>query len=113
MQDSAKASGIDLAQIKPTLRAAKLSAENTPNLSSSNNIPGPTREDVEAAREMSGADRMAFIQSMVDRLAARLKEEPNDIQGWKRLARAYQVLGELEKAGVAKRRIRELESRGN
>ncbi len=34
----------------------------------------------------------AFIQSMVDRLAARLKAQPDDPQGWARLIRAYGVL---------------------
>ena len=34
----------------------------------------------------------AFIQSMVDRLAARLKAQPDDPEGWARLIRAYGVL---------------------
>jgi cytochrome c-type biogenesis protein CcmH len=33
------------------------------------------------------------INQMVERLAARLKANPDDAQGWARLARAYQVLG--------------------
>jgi len=52
---------------------------------------------------------MAFIRSMVDGLAQRLQDNPNDLAGWKRLARAYQVLGESEKARAAKTRIKELE----
>ena len=35
----------------------------------------------------------AFINSMVDRLAARLKDNGKDLDGWMRLARAYKVLG--------------------
>ena len=63
--------------------------------------PGPTAADVEAAAEMSPEERMAFIRSMVDRLAIRLEEEPEDLDGWLRLARAYTVLGETGKAGEA------------
>lgn len=42
---------------------------------------------------MSPAEREAFIASMVDRLAARLKENGRDLEGWLRLARAYKVQG--------------------
>jgi cytochrome c-type biogenesis protein CcmH len=41
------------------------------------------------------------IQAMVEGLAARLKNNPNDAQGWQRLIRAYAVLGEKEKAREA------------
>jgi cytochrome c-type biogenesis protein CcmH len=66
--------------------------------------PGPTREDMKAAQEMSPEDRQAMIRSMVQRLADRLEENPNDKQGWIRLARAYEVLGEKEKAKKARER---------
>ncbi len=70
--------------------------------------PGPTQEDVKAAGEMSGEDRQAFIRSMVNRLAERLKSEPGDVEGWRRLARAYQVLGETEKAAEIEARLKAL-----
>ncbi len=60
--------------------------------------PGPNAADVEAAGQMSAADRAAFIRSMVARLAERLEAEPGDFQGWLRLARAYGVLGEAAQA---------------
>ena len=41
------------------------------------------------------------IAAMVDRLAARLKANPNDPAGWQRLIRAYAVLGEKDKAQSA------------
>ncbi len=63
--------------------------------------PGPSQEDVAAAAEMSNDQRQAFIRSMVDRLAARLEEEPDDLAGWLRLTRAYTVLGEREQAVAA------------
>ncbi|MDD9718140.1 c-type cytochrome biogenesis protein CcmI [Dinoroseobacter sp. PD6] len=70
--------------------------------------PGPSPEDVEAAEEMSGEDRAAFIRSMVEGLAARLAEEPGDLEGWLRLARAYTVLGNTEGATDAADKARAL-----
>lgn len=66
--------------------------------------PGPSQADVNAAAQMTDAERQAFIRSMVERLAERLKENPNDPEGWRRLARAYDVLGEKDKAEDARRR---------
>lgn len=51
---------------------------------------GPTEEDVAA---LSPADRAKMINSMVDRLATRLKANGRDLPGWLQLARAYKVLG--------------------
>lgn len=41
------------------------------------------------------------INQMVERLAARLKANPDDEQGWTRLARAYQVLGRTADSDAA------------
>ena len=57
---------------------------------------------------MSAEDRMAFIQSMVNRLAEKLEENPNDRTGWERLTRAYEVLGDTEKEQAAKARLEAL-----
>ncbi|WP_238367860.1 c-type cytochrome biogenesis protein CcmI [Mesobacterium pallidum] len=56
--------------------------------------PGPTAADVAAAADMTEEDRANFIRSMVSRLAARLEDEPEDLDGWMRLANAYNVLQE-------------------
>lgn len=42
-----------------------------------------------------------MINQMVDRLAARLKENPEDLAGWARLARAYKVQNRLDEAIAA------------
>ena len=39
-----------------------------------------------------------MIRGMVERLAARLEQQPDDKEGWARLAHAYDVLGETDKA---------------
>jgi cytochrome c-type biogenesis protein CcmH len=64
--------------------------------------PGPTNDAVAAASDMNEADRSAMIHKMVDRLAARLKQDSNDVEGWLRLARAYIVLNEPEKSRVVR-----------
>jgi len=61
---------------------------------------GPTDADVRDAQSMSDEDRQAMIQGMVDGLAARLEESPNDASGWARLIRARQVLGQTEQAAT-------------
>lgn len=60
--------------------------------------PGPTREDVEAAEEMSPEDRSDMIEIMVARLDERLRENPQDPEGWQRLVRSYLVLERRDEA---------------
>ena len=69
---------------------------------------GPTADDVAAAAEMTPDERMEMIRTMVEGLAARLEENPDDAQGWRRLARSYAVLGEPGKALDTLRRAVEL-----
>lgn len=64
--------------------------------------PGPTREQMAAVAGMSEGDRTVMIRGMVEGLAARLKDNGDDVQGWLRLARAYMVLGEPDKARSAR-----------
>ena len=45
---------------------------------------------------------LTLIEAMVDRLAERLKQNGNDVEGWLRLVRAYLVMGEREKAASAR-----------
>ncbi len=63
--------------------------------------PAPTKDNMAAASEMNQSERDAFIRSMVDRLADRLEDAPDDLEGWRRLANAYQVLGDTQKAREA------------
>ena len=41
------------------------------------------------------------IEGMVERLAARLKENPEDVEGWKLLGRSYSALGRFPEAAEA------------
>lgn len=49
----------------------------------------------------SGTPDNAQILQMVERLATRLKSNPNDLEGWARLARSYKVLGRMQEAQEA------------
>ena len=59
---------------------------------------GPDAQAMADAANMTEAERDEMIASMVERLEDRLVETPDDTDGWVRLARAYDVLGQNEKA---------------
>ena len=63
--------------------------------------PALSNDAMAAAKDMSEADRGAMIRGMVDRLATRLKQNGDDVEGWLRLVRAYMVMGERDKAASA------------
>lgn len=62
---------------------------------------GPSRDDVEAAAQMNAADRTAMIETMVAGLDERLRDNPADAEGWRRLVRSYSVLGRKDDARQA------------
>jgi cytochrome c-type biogenesis protein CcmH len=62
--------------------------------------PGPGPGPGQTLQGISPDDQ-ARIRSMVQGLAERLAENPDDEQGWRMLARSYQVLGQPEKAAEA------------
>ena len=72
------------------------------------NVPGPTAGQVQDAQSMSAEDQQAMIRSMVERLAGKLKDNPDDLTGWKRLAQAYRVLGDADGVAEAEAQIKRL-----
>ena len=105
INQAAKELGIDVATIKPTLEAQAIAIgvqkayDNAQTEKAA--APGPTTADVKAAMGMSKGDRSKMIRSMVERLAAKMKQNPKDKDGWIRLERAYRVLGETALANEA------------
>ena len=63
--------------------------------------PALSNDAVAAAKDMSETDRSAMIRSMVERLATRLKQNGDDVEGWLRLVKAYMVMGDADKARAA------------
>ena len=82
--------------IAPTLSDAGESENSTSDVSASG--PQPTDEDRAQMAALSPEERSDRIRSMVDGLAARLVDDPSDIEGWLRLAQSRTVLGEPEAA---------------
>ena len=62
---------------------------------------GPDADSIAAAADMTANDRQAMILSMVESLRDRLDKTPDDAEGWLRLARAYDVLGNRAAAFTA------------
>ncbi len=63
--------------------------------------PALSDQAAAAGQNMSEADRETMIRGMVERLATRLKQNGEDVDGWLRLVRAYVVMGDREKAKSA------------
>ena len=63
--------------------------------------PGPDESDMSAAAAMTPEDRQAMIEGMVSGLDQRLRENPEDPEGWVRLVRSYLVLGRQAEARSA------------
>lgn len=102
---AADEAGVDPATIQPTPSVAKLAKDaGLGGIAPS----GPSQEEIDAAQEMTADEQMEMIRSMVQRLADRLEENPEDYEGWMRLAQAYEVLGEVDKAAEARRRAAEI-----
>lgn len=60
--------------------------------------PALSDDAIAAAEGMSDAARDTMVRGMIDRLAARLEQNRDDVDGWLRLVRAYMVLGDRAKA---------------
>ena len=61
-------------------------------------LPALSAEVIAQAAEMSEEERRQMIEGMVDALRQRLQDAPDDLTGWQRLARAYDVLDRPEAA---------------
>ncbi len=95
-----------LAQAEPGAQAgprATPQSESAPQAGA----PALTPEQMQAVQQMSPEDRQQMIRGMVDGLAQRLEANPGDVDGWLRLARARQVLGENAAAAEALKRALE------
>lgn len=117
--DAAMKGGIMPVSVPPEMPGETRTAPSAPAAPGAGGLTGsiagdarPTQEDVAAVSEMAPADRMAFIRTMVDRLADKMQDNPDDVDGWLRLGRAYDVLGDTDDAkaafGNAKRRLEDI-----
>ena len=63
--------------------------------------PTARPDPAQAAPPQQPDQQAAMIRGMVDGLAARLKQDGSDLDGWVKLVRSYKVLGEEDKAQAA------------
>src|SRR6516162_1262876 len=63
--------------------------------------PAAAEGPIAAAPNAPNEQQSAMIKGMVERLAARLKQDGSDAEGWARLVRSYRVLDEPDKALAA------------
>lgn len=89
--ERALAAGIDLGARADALRRSGSSPASS----------GPTEADIAAAAEMTPDARQEMIVGMVSGLADSLKQQPDNLEGWKRLIRSYVVLGDVPAADAA------------
>ena len=82
-----------LAMVRANMRQAAEKAGIEPD-----NLPVLSEQTLAEAAQMSAEDRAQMIESMVEQLSQRLQENPQDVPGWQRLARAYEVLEQPEQA---------------
>jgi cytochrome c-type biogenesis protein CcmH len=85
----AKVAGVD-----PDIPAAPAAMPQPPNSQ-------PSREQQDAMAAMTPEQRQQAIRGMVEGLAAKTKDNPQDRAGWLRLANAWKVLGENANAADA------------
>lgn len=83
-------------------------ASQTPQAPPSGQLPSlaaapgnPTAEDIDAAEGMDAEGRKQMIMGMVDSLAGRLKDDPDNFEGWMRIIRSYMVLDQRQAAEAA------------
>lgn len=64
-------------------------------------LPGPSPDQIRDAARLSPSDQDAMARGMVERLEARLRASPNDVDRWIMLMRSRMTLGEPAKAAAA------------
>ncbi|MET0360263.1 MAG: tetratricopeptide repeat protein [Sphingobium sp.] len=65
-------------------------------------IPGPSREQMQAASSLPKGAQDQMIQGMVGGLEAKLRANPANVDGWIMLMRSRVTLGEMAKATAAR-----------
>ncbi|MFV3127414.1 c-type cytochrome biogenesis protein CcmI [Niveispirillum sp. KHB5.9] len=103
IHDAATSVGLDPIAITPSPKPAVNPPSQTPQPGGGDRAPALSPEQMQAMAGMDEADQKATINAMVDGLQAKLKDNPGDVDGWLRLARAREVQGDAEAARAALR----------
>lgn len=92
---------INKIDVKARLAAAQPAAH--PSSVATAAIPGPSREQMQAASQLSPDQQQEMVQGMLEGLEGKLKADPANVQGWIMLMRSRMTLGETAKASAAYR----------
>lgn len=90
----ARQNNIDIANRLPPRRQADQSAATRA-------IPGPNQQQMQEARNIPPHEQQQMVEGMVGRLAARLRQNPRDENGWMMLMRSYMVQRQPDQAREA------------
>ncbi|MFL2845456.1 MAG: c-type cytochrome biogenesis protein CcmI [Candidatus Puniceispirillaceae bacterium] len=87
-----------ISNVRDNIKSAAEAGNITLDPTDTTQPTGPDAMALADAATMTDNEQNEMIAGMVQRLRDRLVEEPNDADGWLRLARAYNVLGQAENA---------------
>lgn len=85
----------------PLFSASVYSVSGSPNVASGQAMPTTAFNSSTGSNSTSKPEKVGSVSSMVEGLAQRLKENPDDGKGWLLLARSYKHLNRIEDAANA------------
>ncbi len=88
-------------EVESGIARANAGRPDAPRLTAGAAIPGPTREQIDAARAIAPGEQQAMAEGMVERLETRLRGDPANVDGWVMLMRSRVTLGQPERASQA------------
>ncbi|MFM9844448.1 MAG: tetratricopeptide repeat protein [Dongiaceae bacterium] len=89
------------ARIDQTANTLGLDPRTLPGRGGAGPADEPSIKDLATAARMTPPDRTALLAEKTRTLAARLKHEPDDLQGWKILGQASKLLGDHRQSMAA------------
>jgi cytochrome c-type biogenesis protein CcmH len=92
----------------PGTQSTAVAAPPTPTPATTAQAPSATSASAGAAEPVHAAPSAPTREeniALVDKLAERLKKQPDDLDGWQMLARAYSLMGRAEDSVAAYRRV--------
>lgn len=95
--------GVELAALIPEKhRRADLLSEKARAILDWETMPGgPTPVDIAAAMVLDPEEQLALVYGLVDEQQARLRRDPDNAEGWRRLGRILRILGQVAPARKA------------
>ena len=91
----------DINKIDVKARLAAVQPAAHPSSVATAAIPGPSREEMQAASQLPPGQQQEMVQGMLEGLEGKLKADPANVQGWIMLMRSHMTLGERSQAAAA------------